>query len=76
MLPHFRDEAVTTPRNRFDITGFFGVVSQSLAQLLDPGVYSIFEINERIFRPETTLQFFASDNLSRFFSQQTHQSQR
>lgn len=61
---HRGNEAISNPRNRFDVTGRACRIAESVAKLLDGFVQSVIEIDENIGGPETSPQFVTRDDLT------------
>ena len=60
-----RDEPITSPRERLDEPRTFCTVSECVAQLLDRGVETVIEVDNRVRRPQSFAQGFARHDLSR-----------
>ena len=59
-----RDEAITNPRNRFNVTRRVCRVSQRVAQFLDGFIQAVVEIDEYVGWPKALSEFLASDDLA------------
>jgi hypothetical protein len=69
------DETVANSRKGFDVAGLFRVIAEGGANLVNRKVNPAFEIDERGVAPETSLDFFSRDNLSRSFGQKQQDPQ-
>jgi hypothetical protein len=56
-----RDEAVTGPRQRFNIEGVLGRVAQLQPQTIDCGVQPCLEIDKRAILPKALLQILPAN---------------
>ena len=52
---HGRNEPITATCESFDESRIVGGIAQSIAQTFDRGVETMFEIDERVRRPEARL---------------------
>lgn len=64
-LVHRGNEAISNPRNRFDVAGRACRIAESVAKLLDGFVQPVIEVDEDIRGPETSPQFVTRDDLAR-----------
>src|SRR5512146_3508831 len=69
---YWGDEAVSASWQRFDEPRICSPVSQRISQLVNRGVQTVIEIDERVRRPQALPQVFARYDLARFL-QQRHQ---
>jgi hypothetical protein len=58
------DEAVSAPRQSFDVLGIVGGIAEGFTQLVNGSVQAMTEIDESILRPEQVAQLVARDQFS------------
>jgi hypothetical protein len=58
------DEAVTSSGLRLNISRVFWIIAERGAQFLDRTIQAPLEVHEDIFRPQSLLQFLASNHLA------------
>jgi hypothetical protein len=67
---HWRDKAVATPWQGFDVLGMLRRVTQYLPKLADRGVQAIVKVDERVVRPQLVPQFLTADQFSATLQEQ------
>jgi hypothetical protein len=60
-----RDEAVTAPRNRLDVSRTIRIVPESRPDLVDAEINAAIEVNKRVVSPDTLLNLRTADDFSR-----------
>ena len=64
-----RQEPVSTARQRFQVSGAGGGISQRFSHLIYCGVQAVIEVDKCIRRPQLLTQLFARNDLSRMLQQ-------
>jgi hypothetical protein len=70
------DEPISAPRHRLDERRLVRIVTKRRAQTFDRRVETVFEIDERAFRPQTLTQLVARDHVAGPLQQETQNLER
>jgi hypothetical protein len=58
------DQSIAMPWQSFDISRVLDVVCKGLAQFIDSGINTVFEVNEGVGGPEILPDLFSSDHFA------------
>jgi len=64
------DKPVPSARHGLDIARFSGRFSERFPQLVYGGIQAVFELHERLGRPELSAYFFSQNHFARVFQQE------
>src|SRR5438552_4206336 len=73
---HRRDESVTTARQRLNVAGSVGIVTQSLAKLLDSSPDAVFILNNGSIQPQLGDDLLWRHNVAGMLEQQAENLER
>jgi len=72
---HRGDKAIATARQRLDKARLISMIRQRGSNLVNREIDAVLEINKRGFSPQSTLDFFASDDGSGTLRQEQEQAE-